>query len=156
MLTISIRGEEHIDAEQPGRAQVTGKGNKTRFVYFQEPTKMALAQYITSTGRKRPDEFVFLSQRGGPLSVSGILQMIKRVSARAGLEDRRVYTHLIRHTFGTYYVKQGGDALTLQELLGHSSLATTRIYVHMGNQDLKEAHGKFSPVGRMVEMGMMQ
>lgn len=130
-------------------AKVFGKGRRSRAVFFNEKTARALARWMSHDKRGNPKDWLFPSQRGGRLTASGLRQMIKRTAKRAGLENTRIYTHLLRHTFATYYVKQGGDAHTLTRLLGHKSIKTAQIYVNLVSKDLEEAHKKFSPVGRL-------
>lgn len=133
-------------------AKVLGKGGRSRTVFFNERTARALAKWMSRNTRGNARDILFPSQRGGRLTVSGLRQIIKRTARRAGLENIRVFTHLLRHTFATYYVKQGGDAHTLTGLLGHKSVKTAQIYVNLVSRDLEEAHRKFSPVGRLESL----
>ena len=79
----------------------------------------------------------------GPMSVEGLQVAVKRALARAGL---RGGPHLLRHTFGRLYVMAGGDIFSLQRIMGHADVATTRRYVEMDLRDVQTQHARFSPV----------
>jgi site-specific recombinase XerD len=70
---------------------------------------------------------------------------VRRVLRRAGIAGG---PHLLRHTFGRLYITAGGDVFSLQRILGHSQIATTRRYVDLDLRDVQNQHAKFSPVAR--------
>ncbi|MFC2100098.1 tyrosine-type recombinase/integrase [Candidatus Bipolaricaulota bacterium] len=126
-----------------------GKGAKERRVYMGR----ALARAIRGWGRVRPfgrdgDAF-FCTKDGRRLDARNVGRIVTRVAKAAGLGARRVHPHLLRHTFATHFIKNGGDPFSLQRLLGHSDIKTTMIYVNMAGADLEEAHAKASPVDRL-------
>lgn len=87
--------------------------------------------------------------RQGELTRDGIAQAVRRCLRRAGIA--RGGPHLLRHTFARLYLRAGGDAFSLQRILGHRDLATTRIYVELELGDLVERHRKYSPIVQLLE-----
>ena len=81
----------------------------------------------------------------GPMTYSGMNNSYRLLFARAGLFSRQNGAHTLRHTFATRYLMNGGNVRILQEILGHTSLATTMIYVHLAGQDVKADHARHSP-----------
>ena len=96
------------------------------------------------------DDAFFCTQDGRRLDERNVARIVERVSTRAKLGERRVHPHLLRHTFATHFIKNGGDPFSLQRLLGHSDIKTTMIYVNLAGMDLKEAHAKASPVDKIL------
>ena len=74
--------------------------------------------------------------RTGPLKLSGVKQVIRRIAYRAGILPPKARAHTLRHTFGYLYVKHSGDPFSLCRLMGHSSIESTMMYVRMNNRDL--------------------
>lgn len=81
----------------------------------------------------------------GPMGVRSLQQVVKRALSRAGL---RGGPHLLRHTFGRLYVMAGGDVFSLQRIMGHRSISSTKVYVDMDLRDVQVQHGRFSPIAR--------
>ena len=138
---------ESLD-EEGGVLRVTGKGSKTRLVPVGVPALEALRRYIAS---QRPDLVsprsgaeIFLSVRGRKLTPQRVWQLVKQYAARAGL-DANIYPHLMRHSFATHLLAGGADLRIIQELLGHSDIATTQIYTHIEKSGLKKVLQKFHP-----------
>jgi integrase/recombinase XerD len=94
---------------------------------------------------------LFLSERGLPLTESGIQQMLRRYSRKAGISGVRCSPHTFRHTFAKNYLLNGGDVFSLQKILGHSSLASVRTYLNLFANDIKTQHQRFSPVDTMAK-----
>ncbi len=123
-----------------------GKGRKDRDVPFDEVTRKAIRRYIQK-GRRSHDvegDVLFVSYRGGKLRPNSLLQLVKRIANAAGVQD--AHPHRFRHTFALTFLRNGGDALTLRRLLGHTSLTVTQGYVNMLTDDLKRVHEKASPM----------
>ena len=130
--------------------KVLGKGNKERFVPFGGRTQTILVRWRDFF---RPQfvvggsPYLFLGATGHPLTPSSLETMMKRVGRAAGVP--RLHCHLLRHTFATnYLVREVGDPLRLQQVLGHTSLEMVRHYVAMASvqQDLLERRA--SPMDR--------
>jgi len=130
--------------------RVTGKGNKQRLVPMGEPARDALDAYLRECRPKldRPEhgkERIFLSRTGRPIERVAVWQIVRRHAKTAGL--RNVHPHMLRHSFATHLLAGGADLRVVQELLGHSDIATTQIYTHVDRSRLKDVHTKFLPRG---------
>ena len=126
---------------------VMGKGRKERSVPFSSKTCQALLEY----SRLRAQAFsgamyFFLGRTGKRMERSRVRRTISRYGKRARIEGVRVSPHTLRHTFAVFYVRNGGDSFSLQEILGHTTLEMTRNYVHLARRDIAEQHKKFSPM----------
>ena len=71
--------------------------------------------------------------------------LFKRLRQRAGITNKRVSPHILRHTFAIRYLKLGNDPFSLQELLGHEDMTTVKLYMHMNDDDIQEQKRKYSP-----------
>jgi len=132
----------------------TGKGGKERIVPIGSLMQKSLWKYINHF---RPEPLtgnvtkLFLSDRGLPLTESGIQQMLRRYGRRAGIDGVRCSPHTLRHTFAKNYLLNGGDVFSLQKILGHSSLASVRMYINLFTPDIKRQHQRFSPVDNLAQ-----
>lgn len=88
----------------------------------------------------------------GPMTPAGVKITLRRLIKRGGLTGKKLGPHTFRHTFATEYLRAGGNVFNLQQLMGHSAIATTQIYVHLVREDLAERHEEFSPL-RLVWFG---
>lgn len=133
------------------RVRVLGKGSKERIVPFGLPARKALDEYV-KLGRpgflpREGEEAMFLNARGGRLTVRGIQKLVRGWAARAGL-GTGVHPHTMRHTFATHLLDGGADLRVVQELLGHSSPATTQIYTHVSQASARQAYDAAHPRAR--------
>lgn len=128
-----------------------GKGEKERLVFMGRRLTRAMHDWLAVRGHFIGSEFVFVTRGGERLDPRNVQRILERYAARAQLTDARVSPHTLRHTGATLFIRYGGDAFSLQKLLGHSSITTTQIYVHMAGTALREAHAKASPVDRLLE-----
>lgn len=116
------------------RVKVLGKGNKERLLPFSSRTGSALFRHISSA----PPGLPF------PLTRTSLAHLMQLIGKRAGLND--VHPHRFRHTFAIQFLRNGGDAFALQELLGHTTMETVRIYLRIAQVDIDSAHKRASPV----------
>jgi site-specific recombinase XerD len=130
-----------------GIAKLFGKGQKERYVPFSAHTAKAMQRYLARGRTGQVPEF-FQSEEGQALTKSGLYQICKRLSLEA---EVHVAPHKLRHTFAITYLRAGGNAFTLQKLLGHTTLHTTLTYVAMTSDDLVAEHHDHSPVQAMVK-----
>jgi len=130
-----------------GVVRVRGKGNKERVVPMVQQAVEKLKLYLSEgrpqllKGRESP--FLFLNQRGGPLSRQGFWKILKNYALQAGV--RSLSPHTLRHSFATHLLSRGANLRVLQLLLGHADLATTQIYTHLDAARLREVHKKAHP-----------
>ncbi len=124
-------------------ARVTGKGNKQRVALYGRPAADALDRYL-AVGRPQllrgAMAALFLNARDGRrLSVRAIELLVQKYAALAGV-DKRVYPHLLRHSFATHLLDGGADLRIVQELLGHESAGTTQIYTHVTEERQRQVY----------------
>ncbi len=132
-------------------ARVLGKGRKERVALLGRPAVEALEAYLRDVrpvlrARTRDSDlgFVFLNSRGGPMGVRGVRLRVDRLVRLAGLPEG-VSPHTLRHSFASHLLEGGADLRVVQELLGHSSLATTQLYTHVSPGRLRAAYAAAHP-----------
>lgn len=125
--------------------RVLGKGNKERIAFFGETCRSAIQDYM-SESRVEPVEGdqLFTSASGKRIGTDAIRKIVKRWAASVGL-PAEMSPHTLRHSFATHLLDNGADLKTVQQLLGHESLATTQIYTHVSIERLKDAVDKAHP-----------
>lgn len=133
------------------QVKVRGKGRKERIVPVGSRAVRALRRYLSVREdiARRPGaerQAVFVSRRGRRLAPTTIQRRVHRLYRLAGLDGFRV--HSLRHTFATHLMDAGADLRSVQEMLGHASLATTQVYTHTSVERLKEVYRKAHPRGR--------
>ena len=124
------------------KMRVLGKGSKERMVYLNDACMDALDTYfkVRDLPPESQEKAVFLSKRHKRISKRRVQQIVENALFQADLDGRGYSTHKLRHTAATLMYQYGNvDALTLKEILGHSSTSTTEIYTHLSNQILKHA-----------------
>jgi len=133
--------------------KVFGKGNKWRTISFGVNTAKALLRYFhayrPTPSNEEAKEYLFSSVDGYPMNRGGVQNIVKRLRKRS--EIPRLHPHLLRHTFAVDYLLSGGDLASLQEILGHDSIETTRLYLHFTKEHLITQHRKFDPVDKLME-----
>ena len=132
-----------------GFIKVTGKGNKQRLVPISTLTKKVIKAYIANSRKKIKisEEFrdvVFLNRRGSALSRAMIFTIVKILAKLSNIK-KSISPHTFRHSFATHLLENGADLKTIQQLLGHQSITTTEIYMHVDNKMLITAINKFHP-----------
>ena len=132
------------------RARAVGKGSKEREVVMGRPAQEALRRYIEDArpllmGPKGTDA-LFLNRFGARLTKRSVQEIVKRYSLLS--IDTRVHPHMLRHSFATHMLDGGADLRIVQELLGHSSPATTQIYTHVSMAQSRKEYLKAHPRAR--------
>ncbi len=131
-----------------GLVRIRGKGRKVRLVPVGDTARHWLQRYLKEVrphlARRAARDRVFVNARGGPLSRTGFWKILRTTALKAGL-GKRVYPHILRHSFATHLLANGCNLRVLQELLGHASLSTTEVYTHLSIQHLKEVFQRYHP-----------
>ncbi len=130
--------------------RVMGKGSKERLVPMGEEAARWLERYLREARplllHNCPDEIVFPSTRGQPMTRQTFWHRIKHWALVAGI-DKPLSPHTLRHAFATHLLNHGADLRVVQLLLGHSDLSTTQIYTHVARARMKAAHAQHHPRG---------
>lgn len=132
-----------------GSARVLGKGGKTRIVPVGKPALAAIKRWLGL----RPafalagETALFVSRLGRPIAPRTVQARLTRLARKHGLAGR-VHPHMLRHACASHFLQNSGDLRAVQELLGHSSLATTQIYTHLDFQHLAQVYDAAHPRAR--------
>ncbi|MEI7559250.1 MAG: site-specific tyrosine recombinase [Actinomycetes bacterium] len=158
MYACGLRASELTDLEiskldlEEGTLRVIGKGRKERLIPIGREARLALEIWLDQGRRKfvgvAEERRVFVNQRGGALTRQGLHGIVRGHAKTAGL-DGRMTPHTLRHSFATHLLAGGCDLRALQEMLGHADAATTQIYTHLSNEDLKETYFAAHPRSRV-------
>jgi len=130
--------------------KVMGKGSKERLVPIGDYSRAMLLDYIENARPQPVNQNInnlFLTSDGKPLSTNAIKLLFARLKKASGV--KRLHPHLLRHTFATNYLLNGGDVFTLKAILGHSSLEMVNHYLHFSSSMLAALHHQFSPMDRL-------
>lgn len=137
--------------ESGGLLYVRGKGDKERVVPYVGALRVAVKRYLEESRplllcreNNTDDDFLFLSSRGRRMLRGGLWNIMQRWGKRAGIAKSRLHPHVLRHSFATHLQRRGMDLRTLQELLGHASIATTEKYAHL-DTELRDIYDSFHP-----------
>lgn len=130
--------------------KILGKGNKERETPFGMKVAKLLIKYLKWRESVIPEDFVFVDKFGQKLKIRHVAKIVDKCGKKTGVE--KVHCHRFRHTFALNWIKAGGDALSLQRILGHTTLDMVRNYVNLATEDLSLKHRQFGFIDRM-EMG---
>lgn len=134
---------------EEGFIKINGKGNKERFVPIGKLTQKYMEIYqkeirINLTIKKGCEDTLFLNRRGNQLTRAMIFTIIKDLAVKVNL-NKNISPHTLRHSFATHLLENGADLRSIQLMLGHESITTTEIYVHLDRSFLKEVMHSFHP-----------
>ncbi|MGP1992835.1 site-specific tyrosine recombinase XerD [Zobellia laminariae] len=129
--------------------KVTGKGDKQRFVPISEVNKKYITIYrkeirVHQDIKKGFEDILFLNRRGRQLTRAMIFTIIKRLAVEIDLK-KSISPHTFRHSFATHLLQNGADLRAIQQMLGHESITTTEVYVHVDRTHLTEVMNKYHP-----------
>ena len=132
----------YTDIKSDGTMTVTGKGNKERTIYLNDMCVNAVKEYmkVRPVDGVKDKHALFLSNRKSRISPKTVQHIVEKFIEKSGLGDRGYSTHKLRHTAATLMYQKGGvDVLLIKDILGHENLATTEIYTHIVDEQLKDA-----------------
>ena len=132
----------HISFDEE-KLNVIGKGNKERIIYLNNACIKAIKAYLdvrpNDIQTAPNDKPLFLSEQKKRISQRTVQMIVKKELQKAGLDTNKYSVHKLRHTAATLMYQNGVDIRALQELLGHESIATTEIYTHVNNEQVRDA-----------------
>lgn len=133
-----------------GLIRIMGKGGKERHVQLTEPSVLKLLRRYYDANKEmiKKSGFFFVNMRGSRFTEQSMRLMIKKYSNLAGIE-RKITPHMFRHSFATYMIEEGVDISCVQQILGHSSIKTTQIYIHVAARIQAEILEKMHPRKKM-------
>lgn len=129
--------------------KVTGKGDKQRFVPIGPINQRYVAIYrdeirVHQEIKKGFEDILFLNRRGKQLTRAMLFTIVKRLAHKIGLK-KNISPHTFRHSFATHLLQNGADLRAIQQMLGHESITTTEVYVHLDRSDLTRTINEFHP-----------
>ena len=132
-----------------GLIRLVGKGRKERYVQISSASVLGMLRkyYTENESAIRKSGYFFVNNRENRYTEQSIRLMLKKYGGQAGIE-RNITPHMFRHSFATYLIEEGVDVSCVQRILGHSSIKTTQIYIHIASKKqaeiLKEMHPRNS------------
>lgn len=129
--------------------KVTGKGNKQRFVPISEVNKKYILWYknrvrVHENPHKDHQDILFLNRRGKQLTRAMVFTIVKNLAQEIGLQ-KTVSPHTFRHSFATHLLENGADLRAIQQMLGHESITTTEVYMHVDRRHLAQVLNTYHP-----------
>ena len=154
LYSCGLRVSELIDLKisdlffEEGFIKVTGKGDKQRFVPIGQTTQNYIKIWIDIRNhidvQPNSKDILFLNYKGKKLTRAMIFTIIKKLVEKSGL-NKNISPHTFRHSFATHLLENGADLRAIQMMLGHESITTTEIYMHVDRSHLSEVLNKFHP-----------
>ncbi|WP_116789038.1 site-specific tyrosine recombinase [Flavobacterium psychrotrophum] len=132
-----------------GFIRITGKGSKQRFVPIGNTTQKFIANYVKGIRvhldiQKGHEDIVFLGRRGKGLTRAMVFTIIKRLAEKTTLQ-KNISPHTFRHSFATHLLENGADLRSIQLMMGHESITTTEVYMHVDRTFLSQIVNNFHP-----------
>lgn len=129
-----------------GFLRVMGKGSKERVVPMNERAKTKMLRYMlelrTKMLKKKQSPYLFLTNRGAPMTRQRFWQTLKKLAEQAGI---KISPHIIRHSFATHLIEGGADLRSVQKMLGHSDISTTQIYTNVSGERIRKVYYQSHP-----------
>ncbi|TVZ28177.1 integrase/recombinase XerD [Gillisia sp. Hel_I_86] len=155
LYSCGLRVSELLDLKisdlffKEGFIKVTGKGDKQRFVPISDTTQDYITEYLQNSRNHnaihpKASDIVFLNRRGKSLTRAMIFTIVRNLAKQAGIH-KKTSPHTFRHSFATHLLENGADLRAIQLMLGHESITTTEIYMHVDKSHLKQVIHSFHP-----------
>lgn len=132
-----------------GYAIVNGKGNKQRIIPLGYYTRKLLVRYLSRRPLSVTHTAVFVQRDLAPITDNTLRLVFRRLKTQANIP--RIRAHLLRHTFATKFLQNGGDVYSLQQILGHTSLEMVKRYVHFTPAKMQSTHIRYSPLDNLLK-----
>ena len=144
---------------EEGFIKIVGKGNKERFVPIHSSAQNYIMLYMNEIRshlsiKKGFEDTLFLNRRGKSLSRQMIFMILKALAIKINL-NKKISPHTFRHSFATHLLKNGADLRAIQQMLGHESITTTEVYVHLDTSYLKEVVEKYHPINILIKIPLL-
>ena len=156
LLSTGLRRAEYLSLDlididlRNGFIRVVGKGDKERMVPIGKTLMNILRKFLNKRAdflKGKPETMaVFVSKYGRRMSIGASNSVFRKLRIDLKLEGKRFSAHVWRHTFAKAFLLNGGDVFTLQELMGHADVETTKVYVDLTDSDKKQQNEKFNPL----------
>ena len=145
---------------EEGFIKIVGKGNKERFVPIHSSAQNYIMLYMNEIRshlsiKKGFEDTLFLNRRGKSLSRQMIFMILKALAIKINL-NKKISPHTFRHSFATHLLKNGADLRAIQQMLGHESITTTEVYVHLDTSYLKEVIEKYHPIKILIKILLLK
>lgn len=132
-----------------GFISIVGKGEKQRFVPLNDYTQRLIEVYIKDVRRLGEiangfEDVLFLNRRGKQLTRAMIFTIVRKFSEEANL-NKKISPHTFRHSYATHLLENGADLRAIQQILGHESITTTEVYIHLNQTHLRDTIEQFHP-----------
>ena len=137
---------DDVDLDDLSALILGGKGEKDRTVLFTDLTAEGIQEWMVERGMraekqvKEERQALFLTKNGHRITPRWVQKLMDRIADRAEIKRSRLTPHTLRHTFASGLLERGADLVTIQRLLGHASIATTRVYLEISDQTLREIY----------------
>ena len=133
-----------IDIQDKSAKVIGGKGDKDRLVLFTDRSLDMINAWLPVRESRVKGEFdaLLLNSIGRRIQPRGVQRLMDALATEAGLPKGKLTPHVLRHNFATGLLERGADLVSIQKLLGHSSIATTRVYLEISDQTLREVYNR--------------
>ena len=125
-----------------------GKGSKERIIPLGDYALFYLKEYVykyrTLMMKDKIHDYIFVNNHGSKLTRQGFFKIIKELAKEKGI-NKDISPHTLRHSFATHLLDRGADLRSIQEMLGHSNIATTQIYTHISNKHIENNYNNAHP-----------
>ena len=149
---------DDVDLDDLSALVIGGKGEKDRTVLFTNATSNALEAWepirnarLKSCIRKEDQRSLFFSSRSRRLNPRSVQKLLDRIADASDIPRTRLSPHVLRHSFATGLLERGADLVTIQRLLGHANISTTRVYLEIGDQTLREIYHRAQSTPSLAE-----